>query len=309
MSSFQKHGSSPHVPTNATPGLHPNVVQDIAPSADLLALYITSGVCHQIIFQRNRRCGHKFLMSWAMFGFAMARKGTLVLRIAWATRLNNGSVALTANVFAFLGVVVIYVVVLFLSLRVLRAWQPRLGWNFWLDKGIKFTYAVLLVVILLVLPSSILNGFTTDPQLLRACAWIIKSGVFYFFLFNLIAPVLFLLALFLPRPKDVELENFSTGSSQAKLVILAVFSSSPFSFRHFVLESPGRPIDHFQSLLGFELIITSILISVRFDRRFWIPDGSKRPGDYSSIDLDGSENTPFQLDQVQERKGSAAKSS
>ena len=309
----------PYVPTNATPGLHPNTAQDIAPSAVFLALYIASGVCHQVIFQRNRRRGHKFLMSWALFGFAMARKGTMVLRIAWSTRPNNGSVALAATIFAFLGVVVIYVVVLLLSLRVLRACQPTLGWNVWLGKGIKITYAVLLIVVLVVVPFSILNGFTKDPQLSRACGWVIKAGVLYFFLFNLIAPVLYLLALFLPRPTDIEPEDFGTGSMQAKLVVLAVvlfFTNVISAFRFGVAWAPYRPLSHpawydsraafYLVELGFELIITFTLVFARFDRRFWIPNGSKRPGDYSSIDLDGAEHKSFLLEQTQAKRGSTA---
>lgn len=253
-------------------------------------------------------------MSWAMFGFAMARKGTMVLRIAWATRPNNGSVALAANIFTFLGVVVIYIVVLLLSLRVFRARQPRLGWKPWLSKGIKITYAVLLVLVLVVVPFTILNGFTKDPQLLKACTWIIRVGVLYFFLFNLIAPILYLLALFLPRPKDIEPENFGTGSMQAKLIILAVvifFTVFISAFRLGVTWAHIRPLSQpawydtraaFYTIeLGFELIITFTLISVRFDRRFWVPNGSKRPGDYSSIDLDGSDHKSFQLKQMHER--------
>ncbi len=290
------------------PGLHPNVVQDIPPSAVFLALYIFSGVCHQVIFQRNRRKGHKFLMSWAMFGFSMARKGTMVLRIAWATRPENGSVALAATIFAFLGVLVIYVVVLLLSLRVFRARQPKLGWNVWLSKGIKITYGLLLLVVLTVVPFGIVAGFTRNPDLLKACLWIQRAGVLFFFIFNFIAPVLYLLALFLPRPTDIEPENFGTGTMQAKLVILFVglfFTMFISTFRFAVAWSPWRPLSHpawydtrpafYIIELGFELVITFTLLFTRFDRRFWVPNGSTRPGDYSSIDLDGDENKELQL--------------
>jgi hypothetical protein len=261
-------------------------------------------------------------MSWAMFGFAMARKGTMVLRIAWATRPNNGSVALAANIFAFLGVVVIYIVVLLLSLRVFRARQPRLGWKPWLSKGIKITYAILLVLVLVVVPFTIVNGFSKDPQLQKACTWIIRVGVLYFFLFNLIAPILYLLAIFLPRPKDIEPENFGTGCMQTKLVVLAIvifFTVFISAFRLGVTWAPIRSLSQpawydtraaFYTIeLGFELIITFTLISVRFDRRFWIPNGSKRPGDYSSVDLDGSEHKSSQLEHMHGKVGSTTQSS
>ncbi|CAO2655480.1 Nn.00g105440.m01.CDS01 [Neocucurbitaria sp. VM-36] len=321
MSSSVEHGP-PYVPKNATPGQHPNVVQDIAPSAIFLALYILSGVCHQVTFQRNRRRGHKFPMSWAMFGFAMARMGTMVMRIAWATRPDNGSVALAATIFAFLGVLVIYIVVLLLSLRVFRARQPRLGWNVWLGKGIKIMYGVLLIVTLVVVPFGIVAGFTRDPEMLNACAWITKAGVLFFFLFNLIAPVLYLLALFLPRPKDIEPETFGTGSMQAKLVILGVvlfFTNFISVFRFAVTWAPYRPLSHpawydsraafYIIELSFELVITFTLLFTRFDKRFWIPNGSSRPGDYSSIDFNGSEHKSLQLEQVQDKQGINAETS
>lgn len=257
-----------------------------------------------------------------MFGFAMARKGTMVLRIAWATCPNNGSVALAANIFAFLGVVVIYIVVLLLSLRVFRARQPRLGWKPWLSKGIKITYAILLVLVLVVVPFTIVNGFSKDPQLQKACTWIIRVGVLYFFLFNLIAPILYLLAIFLPRPKDIEPENFGTGCMQTKLVVLAIvifFTVFISAFRLGVTWAPIRSLSQpawydtraaFYTIeLGFELIITFTLISVRFDRRFWIPNGSKRPGDYSSVDLDGSEHKSSQLEHMHGKVGSTTQSS
>lgn len=257
-----------------------------------------------------------------MFGFAMARKGTMVLRIAWATRPNNGSVALAANIFAFLGVVVIYIVVLLLSLRVFRARQPRLGWKPWLSKGIKITYAILLVLVLVVVPFTIVNGFSKDPQLQKACTWIIRVGVLYFFLFNLIAPILYLLAIFLPRPKDIEPENFGTGCMQSKLVVLAIvifFTVFISAFRLGVTWAPIRSLSQpawydtraaFYTIeLGFELIITFTLISVRFDRRFWIPNGSKRPEDYSSVDLDGNEHKSSQLEHMHGKVGSTTQSS
>lgn len=251
-----------------------------------------------------------------MFGFALARIGTMVLRIAWATRPNNGSVALSATIFAFLGVLVIYVVVLLLCLRVFRARQPRLGWNIWLSIGLKVTYVVLALVILVVVPFGIVAGYTRDLDLLNACAWIEKAGVLFFFLFNLIAPVLYLLAVFLPRPKNIEQDNFGTGSMRAKLVILGVvlfFTIFISGFRFGVAWVPYRLLSDpawydsraafYIIELGFELVITFTLIFTRFDRRFWVPDGSKGPGDYSSIDFDGRGHKPIPLEKTQDKAG------
>ncbi|PVH96129.1 hypothetical protein DM02DRAFT_720473 [Periconia macrospinosa] len=303
----------PYVPTNATPGQHPNVSQDIAPSAVFLALYIAVGICHQVIFQRNRRRGHKFLMSWAMFGFSMARKGTMVLRIAWATRPNNGSVALAATIFAFLGVLVIYIVVLLMTVRVFRARQPKLGWNVWLRKGLRITYGLLLVVTLVVVPFGIANGyFKPGTKMSYICAWVTKGGVLFFFIFNMIAPTLYLLAVFLPPPTDYPPENFGTGSMRSKLIITGVsifFTIFISGFRLGVTWAPYRPLSEpawydsrgiFYGIeLGFELIISYMLFFVRFDRRFWVPNGSTEPGDYSRRNLDSSDQKSFELERHQ----------
>ena len=36
-------------------------------------------------------------------------------------------------------------------------------------------------------------------------------------------------------------------------------------------------------LFTFEIVVVYLFLFTRFDRRFWIPDGSKKPGDYSRL--------------------------
>lgn len=301
----------PYVPGNATPGQHPNVSQDIAPSAVFLALYIAVGVYHQVIFQRNRRRGHKFLMSWAMFGFSAARIGTLVLRIAWATRPNNGSVALSATIFAFLGVLILYFVIMIMTVRIFRARQPKLGWNPWLRQGLRITYGFIVIVILVVIPFGVASGyFKPTTEISRICVWVTKAGVLIFFLFTMIPFALYLLAVFLPPPTDCLPENFGTGSMQSKLIITGVcmfFTIFISGFRFGVTWAPFRPLSKpawydsraafYVIELGFELIIAYTLLFVRFDRRFWVPNGSTKPGDYSRRNLNSGAHKSSELEQ------------
>jgi hypothetical protein len=56
-------------------------------------------------------------------------------------------------------------------------------------------------------------------------------------------------------------------------------------------------------------VVSFTLFFVHFDQRFWVPNGSKKPGDYSSINLDGSEHKSFQLEQTPLKKAKTAETS
>lgn len=279
------------------PGLYPNVRQDAAACGVLIAIYLASAIAHQVNFQVNRRRGHRFYMSWAMFGFGMARVATLVLRLAWACRPDHARLAIAAQIFTNVGILVIYVVDLLLALRVFRALHPRLGWKPILDKSIKLAYVALAVAICLVIGFVIASFYTLNPEVQTASLWATRSGILVLLLFNLIAPILYLLCLFMPPSPDAE--NFGKGSMKAKLVILGValfFTLFIAGFRTGVSWSDARPLADpawydtraafYVIELGFEIIITCMFLFTRFEQRFWIPNGSKGPGDYSRVVVD-----------------------
>ena len=268
---------------------------------------------------------HGFFMSWAMFGFCMSRVGTTVLRVAWATRPLDAHLAIAASIFTNLGVLVIYIVVLLLALRVFRATHPKWGWKRLLAKTLTLSYVLLLGAVLLVIAFTILSFYTLDPTLRSVALWIQRVAILYMALFNVMSLAMLLLSSLLPRAADNE--NFGTRSMDSKLLILGVavlLICVIAGLRTGTVWSTPRPSSKpawydskaafYVILLGFEIIIVYSFLFTRFDRMFWVPNGSNKPGDYHLFDLDCStarktldqEKTSKQ-DQISEQKKAAIK--
>ena len=255
-------------------------------------LYLVGAVAHMTIFQINQRKGHKFVMSAATFGFCMSRIGTCVLRIAWATRPTNAQIAIAAQIFTNAGILIIYIIVLLLSQRVLRATQPRIGWNKLLSPAFKTLYVFLFCALALVVVFTVFSFYTLDRNILSAAIWIQRGALTYMLVFNLTSMVMLALAILLP-PSN-ERETFGEGSMMSKEIILAVaitLCTFIAGFRAGTTWEVPRPASnpawyHHKAAFyvinfTFEIIIVYMFAITRFDRRFWIPNGSWRPGDYS----------------------------
>ncbi|THY69742.1 hypothetical protein D6C86_08837 [Aureobasidium pullulans] len=286
-----RHGP-PYASTTAAVGGRPTVHQDIPAIAVFLVLYLVGAISNMTIFQKNRRRGHKFLASWGMFGFCMARILSCVLRIVWTTKPHNVRLAIAAAIFLNLGVMVVYAVVLVLASRILRATQPSIGWNPVLRKAVKVSYAGIVVVVILVLSFTIANTETLDRTVRTVALWVQRGSNLYLLLLNCITPIFLLLSCLLP--KDPESENFGSGSMASKEIILGVasfFCLFISGFRCGVLWATPRPAsnpawyDHKVMLylveLGFEVVIIYLFLFTRFDKKFWVPNGSTKAGDYS----------------------------
>ncbi|KAG9755167.1 hypothetical protein KCU59_g135, partial [Aureobasidium melanogenum] len=195
--------------------------------------------------------GHKFLASWAMFGFCMARIVSCVLRIAWTTRIQNARLAIAASIFLNLGVMVVYAVVLVLASRILRATQPRLGWNPTLRKAIKISYIGIIVVVILLLSFIIASVETLNQGIRTASLWILR-------------PKILVPAACVQSRYFLESRASSACSSQVS-----------------VAEQSGLHLDPHQILPGFEIVVIYLFIFARFDQKFWVPNGSQGPGGYS----------------------------
>ncbi|CAD0100647.1 unnamed protein product [Aureobasidium mustum] len=297
---FLQHGVSPYAPTTAAVGGRPTVDTDMPAISVFLLLYIGGAISNMTIFQMNRRKGHKFLASWAMFGFCMARIVSCVLRIAWTTRIQNARLAIAASIFLNIGVMVVYVVVLVLASRVLRATQPRLGWNLILRKAIRVSYVGIIVVVILLVGFIIASVETLDHGVRTASLWIQRASNLYLLLLNCIAPIFLLLSCLLPT--DPESENFGSCSMRTKQIILtfaSFFCLFISGFRCGTIWATPRPAsdpawyDHralfYIVLLGLEIVVIYLFIFTRFDQKFWVPNGSECPGDYSGRNEKGKD--------------------
>jgi hypothetical protein len=262
--------------------------------AVLLVFYLAGAVTNMTIFRLNLRKGHKFIMSAALFGFCMSRVITNTLRVVWATRPTNVRIAIAAQIFTNAGILIVYIILLLLSMRVFRATHPKLGWNKHLDRALKVSFALLALALVITVSFTVLSFYTLDKTLKTVAMWIQRAAILYMMIFNILTLTLLMLSVLLPL--DPDSENFGAGSMSSKLMILAVavfLSTFIAGFHTGTIWSSPRPASNpawydtkpafYVIIFSFEIVIVYLLISTRFDQRFWIPNGSRKPGDFSSI--------------------------
>ncbi|KAF2167812.1 hypothetical protein M409DRAFT_21960 [Zasmidium cellare ATCC 36951] len=280
---------SVHLPPGAQVGLQPTIDNDIAPSAFFLVLYLLGAIINELRFQLNRRKGHKFLMSWAMFGFAMTRVVTLTLRITYAIYPNNIHLGVASVIFTHAGLLVVYIVLFILSMRILRALQPPIGWSRELRTTLLPACIVLTIAIFTTITLVIIDFYSTNKTYLSISSWTTRACATYILAFNALGIVLFLLATLLPPHPQAE--DFGAGSMAAKLVILALalfLINFIAAFRTAVAWVDAPPVHEpawFDSRgvfygweLAPEILVIYLFVFTRFERRFWVPDGSWRAG-------------------------------
>jgi hypothetical protein len=107
----------PYPPQGAGVGGMPTVGVDVPICAVLMVLYLIGAAGHMTIFQKNRRQGHKFIMSALAFGFCMARTATMVLRIVWTCYPRNIRLGIAAMVFVSAGVLLLFIINLLFAQR------------------------------------------------------------------------------------------------------------------------------------------------------------------------------------------------
>lgn len=273
----------------------PSVIPDIPICACLLACYISFAVTNMTIFQKNRIRKYKFFPTVFLFGFCMARVATLVLRIAWATRPHNVRLAIAANILVNAGILIVYVLNLVFAQRILRAEQPKLGWNPILNMVFKVLYALIGGVLAMVITSAVLSVYTLNMDTLHACRDVQHAAITYLLVFVTLPIFLLAVAQFLPTPPGGK-ESFGQGGMATKK--LTILTSSCLAiliagFKTGTAWMPPRLKTHpywFDSKACFyvfnfacEILILFVLTVSRPDKRFYVPDHSKGPGDYTRL--------------------------
>lgn len=281
----------PYPPQGAGLGGQPTNKVDTPIIAVLLVFFVASAALNMVIFQRNRRKGHKFVLSALLFGFSMARISANVMRIVWANYPRNASIAIAANVLTNAGVLLLFVVNLILAQRILRAYQPRLGWSKPASLAFKILYCIVVALLVMVIVSVVYSFFTLDTKIHQQLRDIQLFAVtFLVVMAGLPIPIVGI-ALVLPRKERTD--YFGTGSMRTK-IILVLFTTFLLAlgagFRAGVayqVRPANDPawFDHKACFYCFNFVIELIVVFSyafsRFDRRFHIPDGSNKPGDYS----------------------------
>ncbi|TKA28122.1 hypothetical protein B0A50_04093 [Salinomyces thailandicus] len=288
----------PYFPTGTSiVGGHPNLHVDVPILAVLLTCYLGGAIANMTILQLNRKRNHWFPMTGALFGFCMSRIATCALRISWAADPLNTNLAIATTIFQAIGVLIVFVILVVIAQRMLRATHPELGWSKGLNGCLEASFVGLFIAIVLTVAFTVYNFFTLDAYLKTVALWVQRAGLLYFLLFTLIAPILILLSVILPTPKDHRApETFGTGSLTTKYVVHGVamfFAIFIVGFRMGTIWADPRPetdpawwdakAAFYVIEFAFEIIIVYWLIWMRFDQKFWVPNKSKGPGDYSRI--------------------------
>ncbi|KIH93023.1 hypothetical protein SPBR_02914 [Sporothrix brasiliensis 5110] len=296
MASAPPVSGPPYPPTAAGLGGSPVPGVDDPVCAVLLVFFIAAAATNMTILQVNMRRGHKFIISGMTFGFCMARTTALVIRIVWASRPHNISVAIASNVLTVAGVVLLFLINLIFAQRIVRAHRPRLGWSRPVTYAFRALFYSVLVVLVMVIPVAIDTFYTLDPSTRGVLRRVQLVGTVYMAVLSFLPIPITLLTLFAPPrpPYHGAVENFGQGHMRTKIALL-LFTSTLLclgaSFRAAVNFMP-RPLSdpawfdskpaYYVFNFGVELIVVYTYTIVRFDRRFFVPNGSSAPGHYAA---------------------------
>lgn len=156
----------------------------------------------------------------------------------------------------------------------------------------KIAYGLLLGALLVTVAFTVLSFYTLDGGLRKAALWVQRCAILYMLLFNVLSAVLLLLSVFAETTE--ESEDFGTGSMGSKQRILGTalfFLLFIVGFRMGTAWSDARPASEAEwwhskeafyiIMFGCEIAVVVLFLVMRIDRRFWVPNGSDGPGDYS----------------------------
>ncbi|EFY87569.1 hypothetical protein J3458_002128 [Metarhizium acridum] len=284
----------PYPPRGASLGGTPTNSVDTPLSSVFIALFVASAALNMTIFQRNRRRGHKFVLSALLFGFSMARISANVMRIVWANYPHDVPVAIAATILANAGVLLLFVVNLVLSQRILRAHHPRTGWSRPASLAFVLLYAAVAALLVMVVVSTVYGFYTLDA---RARSQLRDIQLFAVTLLAVLAflpvPVV-ALAVLLPR-RGRPIDHFGKRGGMRSRVLLVLFTAALLAFAAgfragvaYVQRPASNPawFHHKAAYYCVNYTIEAVVVFTyalsRFDLRFHVPNGASKPGHYSN---------------------------
>ena len=308
----------PYLPSTSGLGGHATVGVDVPISAVFIAMFIFCAVGHMTVFQRNRRRGHKFIPSVATFGFCMARITASVLRIAGATRPTNINLAIAGQVFVAAGVLILFILNLLFAQRMLRASQPRFGWSRPVSIAFKALYLLIFLTLVMLIAATVKMFFTLDPDTRRVCRDLQLYGASFFTFVTFLPLPIVAYACLAPRHQPID--PFGTGkwTTKAKIVgVSGVLLCMGAGFRLGTSAMPARAITnpawyHHKACFyifnfGLEVVVAYMWLVFRFDRRFYIPDGSSKVRNYSRESTSPAEPITSETGKTQDEKEARSK--
>lgn len=254
---------------------------------------------HMTIYRINRSRGHKFFFSLLLFGFSMARIAAMSMRLAWSQHPTNADVAIAAGVFTAAGVLLLFLVNLFFAQRVVRAYLPEFGWSQGVRWSFRFLIGSVIAVLIMVVTVSVHMFFTGDLEAKARERHVqLFAGTYLAVLAFVPIPVVLASRIVAGRAaqdnSSVVQDKFGTGRFRTKIWLLMSTSAlltlgagfrAAISFVPRPMTDPAwyhsKPAYYCFNFV-IELIVTYAYGVSRFDRRFHVPDGSSKPGDYSA---------------------------
>jgi NADH:ubiquinone oxidoreductase subunit 6 (subunit J) len=294
----------------------PATIPDVPATAVFLLLYVIFAATHMKILKTNQARGHKFNFSGALFGtttvnmtlgmytnksigFCMIRIVTMSLRIAWSQHPRNINLGIAAQVFVYVGTIILYIVNWFFAQRIVRAQHPHFGWSKQYRILFRAGIGCLILSLIMLVVGAIQQFFTLNPNTLRIDRNLQLTGQTYFAVLCFAPIVAILISFIVPRHGT---EKFGAGRFRNNIVILlaaaAVLSVGQI-FRVVSAWLPPTPLRNAQGQIieapwyyskacfytfnfTTEFLVIFLYAIIRVDLRFHVPDGSNKAGDYSA---------------------------
>ena len=217
----------------------------------------------------------------------------MIMRIVWAVHPRNVSIAIAANIFVAAGVVLLFVINLLFAQRIVRASHPNSGWHPIFHYTFVAIYVIIVLSLFAIITSVVQSFYTLNLNTKRIDRDLQLYGGTFYAVVSFLPILLVVGGLIIPRKTRVE--KFGSGRFRHKIAILLLASillCAGATFRVAVNYAGGkRPRDDpapYQSKACFyifnftvEILVIYLYVLVRVDQRFFIPNGSHGPGDYS----------------------------
>ncbi|KAI0840759.1 hypothetical protein F5Y06DRAFT_261689 [Hypoxylon sp. FL0890] len=286
-----KSQGPPYASPMAIVGGEPTPAIDDPIAVALLLLFLFSAAAHLAIMRINKNRHLKFVFSGMLFALCLLRCVSLAARMIWASYPKTVNAAIAASVMTQCGSVLIFIVNLFLAQRVFRAYHPRLGWHRGTCYVLWFLIACVVCCLVMAIVATVHAYFTLDQRGDRAVQ--LFAGLYLMLLAFLPVPVVLIAAA--TRPRHFHVEKFGAGRWRSKvwlLVFTALVATLGAAFRVGVSfdRRPATNPAWFHSKACYycfnfvtDLVVSTAYLVARFDKRFIVPDGGRRPGDYSPI--------------------------
>ncbi|KAF7193178.1 hypothetical protein HII31_05522 [Pseudocercospora fuligena] len=303
MSNTQPQGP-PYAPQIATLGGQPTPIPDVVICSILIAIYAGSAAGNISTNLLNKRKGHNFLISMALFGFSMARILTCSLRIGVAYHPTNVSLSIAAQILLNAGVLIVYVVNLIFAQRIIRARQPEIGWHPVFRAFFKILYGLVGLALVLVITFIVIQFYTLDTELRQACRDVQLAAITYLLFVTVVPLVILAVTWSLKRSPRAEkfgtrdsygggVDTWSMGQKSLILLVSALLCTLGAGFKagsQFEDPRPKSDPAWYQSKAALyvftfliEILILYMFLLTRVDHRFWVPDGSSKRRTFARV--------------------------